>query len=92
MRSGDELLEDEEEMTEAFRLSSARVGVVGCVDSGDGVVSWSLSMRGWERAREERNVGQWGGDKEEGRNYGKRARCVRLESFARSVDVHSTGF
>lgn len=39
--------EEEEEMTEAFLLSSARVGVAGWVVSGDGDETWSLSIRGW---------------------------------------------
>ena len=51
VRSGEEELEEEEDITEAFRLSSARVGVVGCVVSGDGVVTWSLSIRGRRRTK-----------------------------------------
>ena len=50
VRSGAEELEEEEEMTEAFLLSSANVGVAGCVVSGDGDVTWSLSIRGGGRA------------------------------------------
>ena len=45
-RSRVELEEDEEEMAEAFLLSSARVGVAGWDVSGDGEETWSLSIRG----------------------------------------------
>ena len=59
----EEELEDEEDMTDAFLLSSARVGVAGCVVSGDGVVTWSLSIRGSRRAGEQ---GDGGGRNVEG--------------------------
>ena len=61
VRSGEELLEEEEEMTEAFLLSSANVGVAGWVVSGDGVETWSLSIPGGGRGREATgNVGRGG--------------------------------
>ena len=73
-RSGEEELEEDEDMTDAFLLSSARVGVAGCVVSGDGVVTWSLSIRGSRRAGEQsEGRGAWGGTWREGRNYGRRA-------------------
>ena len=65
MRSGQEELEEEEDMTEAFLLSSASVGA-GRVVSGDEDDTWSLSIRGGGRAGEkvERRAGGkkiWGG-------------------------------
>ena len=71
VRSGTELLEEDEEMTEAFLLSSARVGVAGCVVSGDGVVTWSLSIRGRRRAGQRNGRDSKGGG---GRGEGKKLR------------------
>jgi len=60
VRSEVELEELLEDMTEAFLLRSARVGVVWSEDvSGDGDETWILSMRGWEkRRRRERQDGR----------------------------------
>lgn len=64
VRSGQEELEEEEDMTEAFLLSSANVGVE-CVVSGDGDDTWSLSIRGGGRSGQ----GAAGGRGREGRKY-----------------------
>ena len=76
MRSGVEELEEEEEMTEAFLLSSARVGVAGCVESGDGVVSWSLSIRGGRGVRDGGGGAGMVGEGRREENAGRRALCT----------------
>lgn len=69
VRSDVELELDEEEMTEAFLLRSARVGV-GCAEhSGDGEETWILSMRGGGREEKEKR-----GEKDDGR-------CGEISSY-----------
>ena len=80
-------------MTEAFLLSSARVGVAGCVESGDGVVSWSLSIRGGRGVRDGCGGREWWA-RGEGKKMREGGRCVQLKPGLSplSVDVLPSGF